>query len=125
MRRLIACLLLASSLPAMAEIFSYTDANGNTVFTNDPPQDSNAQNITLPPVNGMPAPPSSSPNTEPQNTPSQAPSTTPNIQPPRQTIINQNDDDDGDASYDNFNADEPNREILAEPRREDVEAHRR
>ena len=38
MRTLLTCLLLALSLPATAQIYSYTDANGNTVYTNQPPE---------------------------------------------------------------------------------------
>lgn len=51
MRPLFACLLLALSLPATAQIYSYTDANGNRVFTNEPPQGSDAQAVQLNPTN--------------------------------------------------------------------------
>ena len=34
MRRLLTCLLLTLALPVSAQIYKYTDANGNTVFTN-------------------------------------------------------------------------------------------
>jgi hypothetical protein len=57
MRPLLACLLLALSLPAAAQIYSYTDASGNTVFTNEPPQGSNATVINLPETNTIEAPP--------------------------------------------------------------------
>ncbi|MEZ1513229.1 DUF4124 domain-containing protein, partial [Pseudomonas soli] len=33
MRLITSCLLLAAALPAMAQIYQYTDANGNKVFT--------------------------------------------------------------------------------------------
>ena len=33
MRTLLTCLLLAISLPASAQMYSYTDANGNKVYT--------------------------------------------------------------------------------------------
>jgi hypothetical protein len=126
MRRLLACLLLALSLPAIAEIFSYVDANGNTVFTNEPPPGSNAQSVSLPPVNSMAAPPNS-PSAEPQNDSSaadQSPNSNPNSQPTRQTVIDPNDDDD--QSYDNdFNTDQPARDILNEPRALHPGLHRR
>jgi hypothetical protein len=51
MRPLLACLLMALSLPASAQIYSFIDANGNRVFTNDPPQGSNAQAVQLNPTN--------------------------------------------------------------------------
>ena len=37
MRPLLICLLLSLALPASAQIYKYTDANGNTVFTDQPP----------------------------------------------------------------------------------------
>ncbi|WP_439886571.1 DUF4124 domain-containing protein [Pseudomonas sp. MBLB4123] len=51
MRLMLACLLLVLTLPASAQIYKYTDANGNTVFTNQPPDGSAAQSIELPPTN--------------------------------------------------------------------------
>lgn len=51
MRLLLTCLLLSLALPAAAQIYKYTDANGNTVFTNQPPEGVEAQNIELPPTN--------------------------------------------------------------------------
>lgn len=62
MRPLFACLLLALSLPAAAQIYSYTDANGNRVFTNEPPQGSNAQAVQLNPTNTISGQPSSNAN---------------------------------------------------------------
>ena len=62
MRPLLACLLIALSLPASAQIYSYTDANGNRVFTNEPPQGSAAETVKLNPTNtisGPSTPPSS------------------------------------------------------------------
>lgn len=57
MRLIVTCLLAALALPASAEIYKYTDANGNTVFTNQPPQGTKAETVTLPPVNTVQAPP--------------------------------------------------------------------
>jgi hypothetical protein len=51
MRLLLTCLLLGLALPAAAQIYKYTDANGNTVFTNQPPEGVATQNIELPPTN--------------------------------------------------------------------------
>ena len=51
MRPLLACLLLALALPASAQIYKYTDANGNTVFTNQPPDGAAAESVNLPPTN--------------------------------------------------------------------------
>jgi len=51
MRPLLACLLLVLALPASAQIYKYTDANGNTVFTNQPPDGTAAESVDLPPTN--------------------------------------------------------------------------
>lgn len=57
MRLIVSCLLAVLALPASAEIYKYTDANGNTVFTNQPPQGTNAEQVNLPPVNTVAPPP--------------------------------------------------------------------
>ena len=67
MRTLLTCLLLALSLPATAQIYSYTDANGNTVYTNQPPEGIDAKTIDLPPTNSVAAQPVSAPSTTPDN----------------------------------------------------------
>lgn len=61
MRRMLTCLLLTLALPASAQIYKYTDANGNTVFTNQPPDGSAAQSVELQPTNTveMQVPPAS------------------------------------------------------------------
>lgn len=51
MRPLLACLLFALALPASAQIYKYTDANGNTVFTNQPPEGTPSESVTLPRTN--------------------------------------------------------------------------
>jgi len=63
MRTLLTCLLLALSLPATAQIYSYTDANGNTVYTNQPPEGIDTKTIDLPPTNSVAAQPVSAPST--------------------------------------------------------------
>ena len=57
MRLLTACLLCALALPAAAQIYKYTDANGNTVFTNQPPEGQAAETVELPPTNTVQAQP--------------------------------------------------------------------
>ena len=51
MRLLTACLLCTLALPAAAQIYKYTDANGNTVFTNQPPEGQSSETVELPPTN--------------------------------------------------------------------------
>lgn len=53
MRHLLFCLLLSGlSLPAQAGVYTYIDADGNRVFT-DQPQSENAQRVELAPSNDM------------------------------------------------------------------------
>ncbi|MCO6059751.1 DUF4124 domain-containing protein [Pseudomonas sp. MOB-449] len=61
MRPLLAGLLLVLALPAAAQIYKYTDANGNTVFTNQPPDGAASEKIELPPTNAVQAQPPSAP----------------------------------------------------------------
>ncbi len=76
MNRSLACLLFAISLPATAQIYTYTDGNGNTVFTNDPPGGALVQPVSLTPINTMADTPvdssanQSAPGTAPASTPS-------------------------------------------------------
>ncbi|MGH8354342.1 MAG: DUF4124 domain-containing protein [Pseudomonas sp.] len=51
MRLAITCLLLALALPAAAQIYKYTDAKGNTVYTNQPPEGQATETVVLPPTN--------------------------------------------------------------------------
>ncbi|WP_238935146.1 DUF4124 domain-containing protein [Pseudomonas typographi] len=51
-RALALCLL--APLTALAQIYQYTDANGNTVYTNQPPGGSHAREVQLPPLNSVP-----------------------------------------------------------------------
>jgi hypothetical protein len=44
-------ILLLIALPAAAQIYKYTDANGNTAYSNQPPDGVQAQPVKLPPLN--------------------------------------------------------------------------
>ena len=62
MRLLTACLLCTLALPAAAQIYKYTDSNGNTVFTNQPPEGQATESVELPPTNTVvPQAPTTSP----------------------------------------------------------------
>ena len=121
MRLLLAGLLLTLSLPAAAQIYSYTDANGNTVYTDEPAPGSNAQSIDLPPTNGALAPaPSSVPalgNTQQPSNPPASYNAAPAAQP--QVIISPNDDavDEDNGGYDNNTDNDTSRRHEREARR--------
>jgi len=53
MRQSLMCLLLLISLPAVAQIYKYTDANGNTAFSNQPPNGTRSEIVELPPLNSV------------------------------------------------------------------------
>jgi hypothetical protein len=54
MRQCLAFLLLVLALPAAAQIYKYTDANGNTAYSNQPPNGTRAETVELPPLNSVP-----------------------------------------------------------------------
>ncbi|MEO4046785.1 DUF4124 domain-containing protein [Pseudomonas sp. CAU 1711] len=81
MRLLTACLLCALALPASAQIYKYTDANGNTVFTNQPPEGQAAESVELQPTNTVKAQP-----LPPVEQPAEAESKTEANQPPYRTL---------------------------------------
>ncbi|MDR6960870.1 hypothetical protein J2W43_004879 [Pseudomonas brassicacearum] len=56
-------LFLLLALPAAAQIYKYTDAEGNTAYSNQPPQGVPAQTVELPPLNSIERQPPASPNT--------------------------------------------------------------
>ncbi|MGW8464262.1 DUF4124 domain-containing protein [Pseudomonas sp. CLCA07] len=63
-------MLLLIALPAAAQIYKYTDADGNTAYSNQPPDGVTAQPVELPPLNSVapptpPAPSSESTSNEP------------------------------------------------------------
>jgi hypothetical protein len=51
MGRVFLFILLLIALPAAAQIYKYTDAEGNTAYSNQPPDGVNAQPVELPPLN--------------------------------------------------------------------------
>lgn len=51
MGRTFLSILLLIALPAAAQIYKYTDANGNTAYSNQPPDGVQAQPVELPPLN--------------------------------------------------------------------------
>jgi hypothetical protein len=55
-------MLLLIALPVAAQIYKYTDADGNTAYSNQPPDGVKAQPVDLPPLNSVePQPPSAPP----------------------------------------------------------------
>ena len=46
-------MLLLIALPAAAQIYKYTDADGNTAYSNQPPDGVKAQPVELPPLNSV------------------------------------------------------------------------
>jgi hypothetical protein len=56
--------LLLIALPAAAQIYKYTDADGNTAYSNQPPDGVPAQPVELPPLNSVEPQPLSAPSTE-------------------------------------------------------------
>ncbi len=58
MRLFTACLLCCLAFTTnAAQIYKYTDSNGNTVFTNQPPEGQAAETVELPPTNSVQAQP--------------------------------------------------------------------
>lgn len=54
MRNLLFCGLMLLALPALAQVYTYIDSEGNRVFT-DKPRSGNAERVELAPSNSMPA----------------------------------------------------------------------
>ncbi|WP_460155460.1 DUF4124 domain-containing protein [Pseudomonas sp. S2_H10] len=54
-------ILLLIALPAVAQIYKYTDANGATAYSNQPPDGVSAQPVHLPPLNSIERQPSGEP----------------------------------------------------------------
>jgi hypothetical protein len=64
-------MLLLIALPAAAQIYKYTDAAGNTAYSNQPPDGVKAQTVELPPLNSIErqAPPTPSTDTSSREEP--------------------------------------------------------
>ncbi|MFW0753139.1 DUF4124 domain-containing protein [Pseudomonas sp. H11T01] len=54
-------IFLLIALPAAAQIYKYTDAAGNTAYSNQPPDGAKAQPVELPPLNSVQRQPPSKP----------------------------------------------------------------
>ncbi|MEX5684355.1 DUF4124 domain-containing protein [Pseudomonas silesiensis] len=54
-------ILLLIVLPATAQIYKYTDAQGNTAYSNQPPDGVTVQPVELPPLNSVEHPPGKAP----------------------------------------------------------------
>ncbi|MBC3347893.1 DUF4124 domain-containing protein [Pseudomonas sp. SWRI196] len=63
-RWLLALSLSLAALPTVGQVYTYIDAQGNRVFT-DQPRPGNAQKVQLPPANRMATPPSGAASTTP------------------------------------------------------------
>lgn len=53
MRPFLMFMLLSLAFPVMAQIYKYTDADGNTAYSNQPPDGVAAQAVELPPLNSV------------------------------------------------------------------------
>jgi hypothetical protein len=60
-------MLLLIALPAAAQIYKYTDASGNTAYSNQPPDGVKAQPVELPPLNSIERQAPPAPAAEPSN----------------------------------------------------------
>ena len=60
-------MLLLIALPAAAQIYKYIDADGNTAYSNQPPDGVTAQPVELPPLNSVEPQPPHTPSTEDTN----------------------------------------------------------
>jgi hypothetical protein len=52
-RNILCLLLLLAAFPAAAQIYKYTDANGNTAYSSQPPNGTKAETVELPPLNSV------------------------------------------------------------------------
>lgn len=69
MRPFFACLLLLVALPVAAQIYKYTDAHGNTAYSNQPPDGRASETVELPPLNSVESQPQARPTSPPTEQP--------------------------------------------------------
>ncbi len=69
MRSCIICLLLVVAVPASAQIYKYTDANGNTAYSSQKPEGIKAETVELPPLNSIESQPRTAPGATRQTLP--------------------------------------------------------
>lgn len=74
MRPFLLFLLLSLAFSATAQIYKYTDANGNTAYSNQPPDGTRSQPVELPPLNSVERQQAVPPKTSPAQNASQQPS---------------------------------------------------
>ncbi|VVN75873.1 DUF4124 domain-containing protein [Pseudomonas fluorescens] len=65
MRPFLLFLLLPLAFSATAQIYKYTDANGNTAYSNQPPDGTRSQAVDLPPLNSVERQPPALPHASP------------------------------------------------------------
>lgn len=80
MRQSLVLVLLLIASPVFAQIYKYTDANGHTAYTNQPPDGAKAEEVELKPLNAVspgatPSAPPNLPSAQSQNQGQNAPST--------------------------------------------------
>lgn len=71
MRPFLLFLLLSLAFSATAQIYKYTDANGNTAYSNQPPDGTRSQPVELPPLNSVETQQAAPPKTSPAQSASQ------------------------------------------------------
>ena len=85
------------ALPATAQIYKTTDAEGNVVFTDQPPGgDTQAEQVELQPLNTTPPPPKVAPVKPPRPAPENsdpAPASEPEAKPPEEKSLEERNKD--------------------------------
>lgn len=66
MRLVLATIMLAAALPVTAQIYQYTDAKGNLVYTDRPPLGADANSVELQTINSLPSSTNRATNRQPE-----------------------------------------------------------